>query len=90
MCIEFSFNPLRFSLTRETNTNIQFLNDENDQNTNFAILPSDKCGFFSVSLKVIYNCSAFGSSYFFVSFSGERKSERIKRKYKSQNPSFSC
>ena len=32
------------------------------------------------------NCSAFGASHFWVSFSHGRKSERIERKFKTQNP----
>ena len=31
-------------------------------------------------------CSAFGASHFWVSFSHGRKSERIERKFKTQNP----
>ena len=46
-------------------------------------------GYSCISLQVIYNCSAFGSSYFWVSFSRERKSERIDRKFKTQNPNLS-
>ena len=37
-------------------------------------------------LQVIYNSSAFGSTCFCVSFSTERKFERIERKFKTQNP----
>ena len=47
LCFKFSFNPLRFSLMRETDTKwpetkaeqlakLQFLNDKIDQSTNFA------------------------------------------------------
>ena len=61
-------------------TKLKFLSYEIDENT--------KCqepnGYFCASLRVIYNCSAFGSSYFCVSFSGERKSEGIERKFKTQ------
>ena len=42
-----------------------------------------------LSLHVIYNCSAFGFSYFCISFSFERKSERIERNFKTQNPNLS-
>ena len=42
-----------------------------------------------ISLQVVNNCSAFGSTYFCVSFSRERKSERIERKFKTQNPNCS-
>ena len=37
-------------------------------------------------LQVIYNCSAFGSICFCVSFFRERKLERIERKFETQNP----
>ena len=30
-------------------------------------------------------CLAFGSSYFYVSFSRDKKTERIERKFKTQN-----
>ena len=42
------------------------------------------------SLQIIYNCSVFESSYCCIRFSRERKSERIKKKFKIQNsiPSF--
>ena len=39
--------------------------------------------------KLVTNCSAFGSSYFCANFSRERKSERIDRKFKTQNPILS-
>ena len=53
LCFKFSLNPLRFSLTREIDTKmtvakswtigqLQFLNNEIDQNTNFANLTSAK------------------------------------------------
>ena len=42
------------------------------------------------SLQIIYNCSVFESSYCCISFSRERKYERIEKKFKRQNsiPSF--
>ena len=42
------------------------------------------------SLQIIYNCSVFESSYCCIRFSRERKSERIKKKFKIQYsiPSF--
>ena len=46
-------------------------------------------GYFCISSQVIYNCSAFGSSDFCVSFSRERKSERNERKLERQNPNRS-
>ena len=52
----------------------QFLNDKIDQNTNFD--------------KAIYNYSAFDCSYFTVRFSLKRKSERIEKKIKKQNPNL--
>ena len=51
--------------------------------TKTPILPS---GHFCTSLQFIYNCSAIDSCYFCISFSHERKSERIERKFKTQNP----
>ena len=59
---------------------------ENDQNTSFAKLPSAKLLFLYEFKSYIYNCSAFGFSYFFASFSPVRKSEIIERKFKTQNP----
>ena len=35
------------------------------------------------------NCSAFGSCHFIVNFSHEKKSERIERRSKAQNPIIS-
>ena len=54
-----------------------------DQNTNLAKI---SICYFWTSLQNIYNGSAFGYSYFCVGFSPERKSERIERKFKKQNP----
>ena len=42
-----------------------------------------------LKIVVINNCSAFGSSYFCFSFFIEKKSERIERKLKTQNPNLS-
>ena len=44
-------------------------------------------GYFCITLQVIYNCSGFGSSYFCISSSHERKLERIERKFRTHNPS---
>jgi hypothetical protein len=55
---------------------------KSDQNTK---VPN---GYFCISFQVIYNFSAFGSTYFCVSFSHERKSEMIERKFKTQNPNL--
>ena len=53
----------------------------------FAKLPSVKWLFLYISLQVnIFNCSGFGFTYNCVSFSRVRKSERIERKFKTQNP----
>ena len=41
-------------------------------------------------MKIIYNCAAFGSTYFCASFSRERKPERIEIKFKTQNPNLRC
>ena len=41
-----------------------------------------------MNLQVLYNCSAFSCSYFCVSFSRQRKSERTERKFKTQNPNL--
>ena len=49
----------------------------------------EKLVFWSIlSLKnwSLANCSAFGASHFCVSFSHGRNSERIKRKFETQNP----
>ena len=43
---------------------------------------------YCISWQVIYNFSAFVSSYFRVSFSRERKTKRIERKFKTQNPNL--
>ena len=45
--------------------------------------------YFCICLQVVYICSAFGTTYFCVSFSCERKSEMIERKFKTQNPILS-
>ena len=66
-------------------TKLQFLNIKIDQNTNFAKLQMPDC-YFCTSLQVVYNCSGFGCSYFCVTFSHERNSELIERKFKTQNP----
>ena len=62
------------------------MHNEIDQNTNFAKLPN-------ANWQVVYNyiCtySAFGCSYFCVSFFHEKKSERIERRSKAQNPIIS-
>ena len=63
---------------------LQLLNDKIDQYTNFEKLPSAKWLFFYKFPSHFY-CSAFGSCHFCVS-SRERKSERIERKLKTQNP----
>jgi hypothetical protein len=43
-------------------------------------------GQFYCSRRSFANCSAFGSSHLCVSFSHERKSERIEKKFETQNP----
>ena len=58
------------------------LHNFNSWMTITPILPSYKWLF----LHKFFNCSAFGCSYFCVSFSHKRKSERIERKFKTQNP----
>ena len=60
------------------------MNDKINKNTNFALLSN---GYFCTTLQVINNCSGFGSSYFCVSSSHERKFERMERKFRTQNPS---
>ena len=56
--------------------------------TKTPILPNSQGqkGYFRTNLQVIYYYNAFGSSYLCISFSHERKSERIERKLKTQNP----
>ena len=54
----------------------------NFESTNLAKL------LFLISLQVIYNCSTFGSNYFSVRFSHERKSEKINRNVKTHNPNL--
>ena len=60
-------------------TKLKFLSYEIDENT--------KCqepnGYFCASLRVIYNCSAFGSSHY-VSFSRKR----LRKDIKTQNPNL--
>ena len=58
------------------------------QNANFAKFQGHK-GYFRTNLKVIYYYKAFGSRYLYVTFSHERKSEWIERKFKTQNPTLS-
>ena len=58
-----------------------------NQNANFAKFQGHK-GYFLTNVKVIYYYKAFGSRYFCISFSHERKSERIERKFKTQNPAL--
>ena len=59
--------------------------------TKTPILPNCQVpnGYFCLSLQVVYNCSAFVSIYFCCSFSRERKSERIERKFQTENPNLS-
>jgi hypothetical protein len=54
------------------------------KSTKTQILPNcqGSNGYFCINLQVIYNCSSFGSSYFYVSFSRDKKSERIERNLK--------
>ena len=52
---------------------------------NFNV-PND---YFCIIFKIIYNCSAFYSSDFCISFNQERRSERIDRKLKTQIPNLS-
>ena len=82
-----------YAFTRETDTKepkaeqyakLPFLNNGIDKNNNFDKLPRAKW-LLCINLNFIYNCSAFGSSQFCVSFSRERKFERIQRKFKTQN-----
>ena len=81
-----------FSLTQkwlqpkaEQFAKIQFLNDKIHQNTDFAKWLFLYIVYVICTIRPVYNCSAFGSSYLCVSFSLERKSERIERKLKTQN-----
>ena len=60
---------------------LQFLSNKIDQNTNLLKYKVPN-GYFCMNLHVIYNCSAFGSSHFCVSFSRGRKSKRIERNLK--------
>ena len=87
LCFEFAYNPLRFCLARETDKKMtrpkrQFLNNKMDCNTNLQDFQVP-IGYFCISLQVLYNS---GSCYICVSVSLERKSERIERKFKTQNP----
>ena len=94
LCFRFSLNPLRFFLTRETDTKIRrsqklsYLKNFNSWKkklTKTPILPNCQVpnGYFSINLHAICNCSAFGSSsHFCVSFSRGRKSERVQRNLK--------
>ena len=70
---------------------LQIFNSAMIKLTKTPILPNCQLanGFFVyLSLQVIYNCLAFGSSYFCVNFSREIKSERVKRKFETQNPNL--
>ena len=74
-------NFLKFPVTRETDTKtklnnlekLQFLNDKNDQNTKIA-----KCEmFFCITVIFIIQILQNFSAFFGVSYSGERKFDRI-------------
>ena len=70
--------------------NFQLLNDKLYSSTK-RVVNLSKLLFWSISSFDKWsfaNCSAFGSSHFFVSFSHVRKSEKILRKFKTQNPSL--
>ena len=92
LCFKISLNPLRFSLTRETDTKmtrskswaIWKLQFSSQKMTKTPIFPNYQVpnGYFGISLQVIYDCSSFVSWYFCVSFSRER------RKIKAQNPNL--
>ena len=74
-------------VTRAKFAKLQFMNDKFNHYGNFAKFPGHK-GYFCTDLKVIYYCKAFGSRYLCISFSHERKFERIERKFKTQNPTL--
>ena len=59
---------------------ILFSYDKIENKTSFAKLTSAKCLFLYKVTSFLNDCSAFGSSYSCVSFS-----ERIERKFKTQN-----
>ena len=95
LCFIFSLNPLKFSLMRKTDQKDQIQKLSNlktfkSKMTKTPIFPNYQVpdGYFDISLQVIYDCSSFVSRYFFVSFSHERKCERIERKIKAQNPNL--
>ena len=67
---------MRVDPTAEQFAKTRFLTNKIDQN-------GAKWLFFFISLQVIYNCSAFGTSYFCVSFSFDGKFERIEGKIKT-------
>ena len=85
----------KFSLMRKTDQKDQIQKLSNlktfkSKMTKTPIFPNYQVpdGYFDISLQVIYDCSSFVSRYFFVSFSHERKCERIERKIKAQNPNL--
>ena len=67
---------------------LQFWNDKIDHNTNFVllVLPSVKRLFFYNSTSYLQLLSFW--RYFLCQFLRERKSERIERKFKTQNPNL--
>ena len=83
MCKIFSLVPSKKTChQRKTETNWWMI-----KLTKTQILPNCQGSntYFCINLRVIYNYSAFGSSYFYVSFSRDKKTERIERKFKTQN-----
>ena len=95
-CKDDSFNPLRFSLTRETDTkklsnceNLLLSNDKINQNTNFAKLTS--ANDFSINVSFIVQELKFCKipQLFIVSISLARENLRLLRElFMQKNPAI--
>ena len=89
--------PSNFPLTRETDSQkklsnfakLQFLYDKIDQNTNFVKLPSLKWLFCIGNSTFLTKFCKIAQLFLCVSFSGERKFERIETEFKTQKPDLS-
>ena len=83
-CFNFSLNPLRFFIARENDRNLSTV--KSWVICKSSILPNYKV---PNDYKLFIIAQLLASSYFGVSFSHERRSERIERRFESQNPSQS-
>ena len=85
LCFKFSLNPLRFSFTRETDTKMSRAKSWANCRTSIIEWWNwPKHQFCQMVIFAVLYC--FAQLLAVVNFSRERKSERIERKFKTQNP----